>query len=176
MDQVVGKRKPVARLQPTKCPGQETIGCSPFKIHECKNHIRSNLDTVQLRADLGKENKPTFLLDTGADLSVIKRPSLQPAIKYSPKGGINVKGISDVIMKTEGTIALKLFTDTHETTQTFHVVGNEFEIQYDDILGWNFFEDKQNIINYCDQQVIMGDVVLEFDPKPKLTVKIVSQL
>jgi len=98
-------------------------------------------------------------------------------------GGINIKGISDTIMKTEGTITLKLFTDTHETTQTFHVVGNEFGIQYDGILGRNFFEDKQSIINYCDQQVIMGDVVVKFDPKPdkvnsencKLTLKARSE-
>jgi predicted amino acid-binding ACT domain protein len=42
-------------------------------------------------------------------------------------GGINIKGISDTIMKTEGTITLKLFTDTHETTQTFHVVETNLE-------------------------------------------------
>ena len=56
-------------------------------------------------------------------------------------------------MKTE---TLKLFTDTHETAHTFHVVGNEFGFQYDGSLGRNFFEDKQSIINYFDQQVIMG--------------------
>jgi len=88
---------------------------------------------------LGKENKLTFLLDTGADLSVIKGSSLQSRINYALKGGILIKGISDTIMKTKETIALKLFTDTHETTHTFHFVGNEFEIQYDGILGRDFF-------------------------------------
>ena len=140
-------------MQHTNCSEQETIGCSPFKIHECK---RCNLDTIEPRVDLGKEKKLIFLLDTGADLSVIKRSSLQPRIKCSLKGGINIKGISDTIMKTEGTIALKLFTDTHKSAHTFHVVGIEFGIQYDGILGRNLFEDKQSIINYCDQQVIMG--------------------
>jgi hypothetical protein len=132
---------------------------------------------------LGKENKLTFLLDTGADLSVIERLSLQPGIKHKLKGGISIKGIFNTIMKTEGTIILKLFTDTHETTHTFHVVGNEFGIQYDGILGRNFFEDKQSIINYCDQQSIMGAVVVKFDPKPhkissencKLTLKARSE-
>ena len=114
---------------------------------------------------MGKENKLTFLLDTGADLSVIKRSSLKFRVKYALKGGISIKGISDMIMKTEGTITLKLFTDTHETTHTFHVVGSEFGIQYDGILGSDFFEDKQSIVSYCDQQIIMGDVVVKFDPK-----------
>ena len=127
--------------------------------------IRSNLDTIQLRVDLGKESKLTFLLDTGADLSVIKRSSLQSMVSYALKGGISIKGISDTIMKTEGTLTLKLFTDAHETTHTFHIVGSEFGIQYDGILGRDFFEDKQSIISYCDQQIIMGDVVVKFDPK-----------
>ena len=86
---------------------------------------------------------------------------------------------SKTIMKTEGTIILKLFTKTHETINTFHVVGEEFGIQYGGILGRNFFEDKQSIINCWDQQMIMGDVVVKFDPKPntansescKLTLK-----
>jgi len=132
---------------------------------------------------LGKGNKLTLLLDTGADLSVIKRSSLQPGIKHTLKGGIGIKGNSNTIMNTEGTITLKLFTDTHETTHPFHVVGSEFGIQYDGILGRNFFEDKQNIINYCGQQIIMGDVVVKFHPKPdkisnenyKLTLKARSE-
>jgi hypothetical protein len=65
-----------------------------------------------VRDDLGKKSKLTFLVDTGADLSVIKRSGLQPGIKYSLKGGINIKGISNTIMKTERTVLLKLFTDT----------------------------------------------------------------
>lgn len=39
-------------------------------------------------------------------------------------GGINLKGISNTVMKTEGTVVLKLFTDTYQTTHTFRVVGN----------------------------------------------------
>ena len=162
--------------QPTNCPGQETVRCYPFKIHECTSHIRSNLDTIQLRVDLGKENKLTFLLNTGTDLSVTKRSSLQPGTNCSLKGGIKVKGTVNTVMKTEGPIMLKLFTDTHETTHTFHVVRKEFGIQYDGILGRNFFEDKQSIINYCNQRVIMGNVFVKCDTKPdKIKRKINSE-
>jgi 23S rRNA U2552 (ribose-2'-O)-methylase RlmE/FtsJ len=34
-------------------------------------------------------------------------------------GGINMKGISNTVMETEGTVILKLFTDTHETNLKF---------------------------------------------------------
>jgi hypothetical protein len=105
-------------------------------------------------------------LDTGADLSVIKKSSLKPGISCTLNGGINIRGISNTVMKTEGIMLLKLFTNTHETTHRFHVVGDEFVINYDGILGRDFFEDKQSIINYCDRQIIMGDVVINFDYKP----------
>jgi hypothetical protein len=84
-------------------------------------------------------------------------------------------------MKIEGTIKLKLFK-THMKTHKFHVVVDEFGINYDGILARDFFEDKQSI-NYCYQQIIMGDVVVKFDPKPdsasskncKLTLKARSE-
>ena len=72
---------------------------------------------------MGKENKLTFLLDTGADLSVFKRSSLQSRVRYALKGGIGIKGISDTIIKTEGTITLKLFTDARETTHTHFMLS-----------------------------------------------------
>jgi hypothetical protein len=106
-------------------------------------------------------------LDTGADLSVIKIFSLKPGISCTLNRGIEIQGISNTVKKTEGIMLLKLLTDTHETTHRFHVVGDEFVINYDGILGRDFFEDKQSIINYCDQQIIMGDVVVvNFDYKP----------
>jgi hypothetical protein len=41
-----------------------------FKISVCKRHVRSNLDSVTLAADMSKTGKLTFLVDTGADISV----------------------------------------------------------------------------------------------------------
>jgi hypothetical protein len=34
-------------------------------------------------------------------------------------GRINIKGISNTVMQTEGTVVLKLFIDTHETNLKF---------------------------------------------------------
>jgi len=42
-------------------------------------------------------------------------------------------------MKTEGTIDLKLFADTHETMHTFHILGENSEMHYNAILGKGFF-------------------------------------
>jgi hypothetical protein len=69
-------------------------------------------------------------------------------------------------MRTEGTIELKLFTDTYKTTHIFYVLGENSEKQYDAILGKDFFEVREGVINYCTRQIIMDEVVVQFDPKP----------
>ena len=70
-------------------------------------------------------------------------------------------------MRTEGIIDLKLLTDTHETVHTFHVLGEPFELHYDGILGKEFLEEIECVINYCSRQIIMNDeIVVNFDLKP----------
>jgi hypothetical protein len=63
---------------------------------------------------------------------------LKPGCDSKTENVIEVKGISKGVMKTKGTINLKLFTDTHETTHDFHVIGDSFQLQYDGILGRDF--------------------------------------
>jgi hypothetical protein len=68
-------------------------------------------------------------------------------------------------MKTEGTIGLKLFTDTRETLHTFHVVRENSYMHYDAILSKDF-QKIGNVIDYCSRQIIMNnEVAVHFDPK-----------
>ena len=183
MDQV-GKRGNGNLEQPEDCPTQKVNGCPqfkvdtcqnrqelnsdsnpPFKINECEKHARSNLDTVTLTVDLSRTDKLKFLVDTGADISVVRDSSLKPGCDFKHDNVIEIKGISKGVMKTKGTVNLKLFTDTHETTHEFHVFGDNFQLQYDGILGRDFWESKNAVISYCNREILMEDVVLKFNPK-----------
>jgi len=104
-----------------------------------------------------------FLIDTGAEISVVKCTSLRPEISYESTEGISIKGISSSCLRTEGTARLKLFTPTHETTHVFHVMGNDFGYQYDGILGHDFWKTHRSTINYCDRTITMGEVIMSFD-------------
>jgi hypothetical protein len=76
-----------------------------------------------------------------------------------------LKGISNLVLKTEGTTKLKLGTTTHETTHTFHIMGSDFQFQYYGILGRDFWDDKKATINCCHIEIIMGDIIIKFDSK-----------
>jgi hypothetical protein len=117
---------------------------------------------------LSTSEKLKFLIDTGAEISIIKGASLRPEINYEPTKGINVRGISNTLLRTEGTVMIKLFTTTHETTHTFHIMGDSFDCQYDGILGQDFWKDKRATINYCDRIITMGEVVINFDETDKV--------
>jgi hypothetical protein len=137
----------------------------PFKINEREKHVRSNLDTVTLRVDMSRTDKLKFLVNNGADIAVVRDSSFKPGFDFKSDNVIEIKGISKGVMKSNGTINLKLFTDTHKTTHDFYVIGDSFLLQYDGILGRDFWESKNAVISYCNREILMEDVVLKFDPK-----------
>lgn len=121
------------------------------------------LDTVTIRVNLSKAGKLKFLIDTGAEISIVRGTSLKEEFVCEPAERINIKGISHSLLRSEGTVKLKLTTQTHETEHPFHVMGDGFECMYDGILGKDFWESKRAIINYCDRKIHMGPVTLNFD-------------
>jgi hypothetical protein len=60
----------------------EEKGCPRIAINECEEHFQSKLDTVTLRVDVGKTGKLKFLIDTGAEISIVKSNSMLPGINY----------------------------------------------------------------------------------------------
>jgi hypothetical protein len=75
---------------------------------------------VTLYVDVSKTDILKFLVETGADISVVRDSSLKPGCDFKPENVIEVKGISKGVIKTKGTVNLKLVADTHETTHEFH--------------------------------------------------------
>jgi hypothetical protein len=155
-----GKRSAGAGPQPVASPDKKTVGCNitcrdevknhkfsiepgasyKFSINQCESHVKSGLDTICLSIDSRDTRKLKFLIDTGAEISIIRSSSLTRGVEYQLYEGVDIKGISSTVMKTEGTIDLKLFAHTHETTLTFHVLGGNSELPYDAILGKDFFK------------------------------------
>jgi len=121
------------------------------------------LDTVIVRFDLSKTEKLNFLIDTEAEISIISGTSWRRGFNYEPTQGINVTGLSNALLKTEGTIILKLFTPTHETTHLFHIIGDSFDCRYGGILGQDFWKGKRVTLDYCSRTIIMGEVTMNFD-------------
>jgi hypothetical protein len=93
------------------------------------------LDTLSLYIDSRDSRKIKFLIGTGAEISIIRSSNLIPGVEYQWHKRMEITGISNTVMKTLGKIKLNMFTDTHETTHTFNVLGGKFDTLCDAILG-----------------------------------------
>jgi len=115
MDQV-GERQSGDTEQPGNYPSQMN-GCPRFTINECKKHHKSRLDTITIGVDFSVSGRLKFLIDTGAEISVVKISCMRPGFNYESTSGIDVRGISDSLLRTEGTTVLKLYIYTRNYTR-----------------------------------------------------------
>ena len=79
---IVGKRIHGTDEQPFDAPHQETLGCDlnrrdnyekyKFSINYCENHMKSDLDTISLKIGTRDAKEASFLIDTGAEIAIIK--------------------------------------------------------------------------------------------------------
>ena len=104
--------------------------------------MKSDLDTISLNVNTRDAKKSKFLIDTGAEISIIKGSSLYPGVNYQLHKNIEIKGICNAVLRTEGMVELNILTDMHETVHIFHVLGEPSALQYDGILGRDFLEER----------------------------------
>jgi hypothetical protein len=98
-----------------------------------------------------------LLIDTGAELCLLKYVNIKDGTVYRPDTALSVRGISSEIERTLGEVNAKLIIGNYETEHKFQVIGDGINIPYDGILGKDYFESKQATIDY------MRKVILKFD-------------
>lgn len=108
-------------------------------------------DFVTIKTD-GSFEPCTFLVDTQADVSIFKCSSLKCNIFVDTYSKIKIKGITNSTLESLGTINLKLFLKKH-ITHAFHLVSDEFNIKTDGILGKDFLNFYNCLINYQDMSL-----------------------
>lgn len=106
--------------------------CSDFVLFNCS----------------ASDKKLVFLLDTGAEISIIKEQCLKPDVDIDDSRNINIRGITDNIIKSIGVIDNELFGNNFSLFHDFHVVPNTFNIPADGIIGKDFIKFYECTLNY----------------------------
>lgn len=100
------------------------------------------------------KQKCSFLVDTQADISVIKGSALKSNAKLNTNSIIKIKGITDNYIQTYGTIDICMMISNCQIWQKFHVVPNEFNIPSHGILGKDFIKGNKCCIDYSEMQIV----------------------
>lgn len=102
---------------------------------------------VILRTDFNDLHN-TFLVDTGADISIIKTSKLAPGALIDKNFTTNISGIGESVVRSIGTIRTGLIIENIILEHTFHIVDDSFNVPSDGILGLDFIRKYNCILDY----------------------------
>lgn len=105
------------------------------------------------------------MVDTGAALNIVKRRNLNPATRIDDEDTLLLSGISEERIRTLGSALIKFMGQEI----VLHLVGDEFPISQEGILGWDFLRDASQI-NFQDQSIAWQGVTIPFACRETITI------
>ena len=117
---------------------------------------RTRTECVRLRTDASNGRELLLLVDTGADVSLLKPNNLDKSKKFDPDGKIKVKGVDGSIIETYGTVKTVVHVDSLEIPFLFQLVSKQVDIPCDGILGRDFLENTGAQICYASGTLTFG--------------------
>lgn len=114
-----------------------------------------------------------LLIDTGADLNLIKLSSLKDDLLVSSEKIYNMQGINDQLVNTMGSTMLTVLIDGRKYSTEFQVVNASFPITGDGILGNPFLKDNQMIVDIGKGELTVAtDVVSTIPPHSEMIISV----
>lgn len=104
-------------------------------------------DFVNINFDISYKSC-LFLIDSQADISVIKKNALKNDLIINQNDVIKIQGITDGHIFSFGSIHSNLILDNVILPQNLHIVDESFNIPVDGILGKDFLKNYNCVIDY----------------------------
>jgi len=101
-----------------------------------------------LKLDIGKGDKLYFLVDNGADISLVKSQKLLGTTEFETRDRVRVKGVDGSTLETYGSIEARIQIGGLEIPYSFQLVSHQIYLRGDGILGRDFLKAMQAHICY----------------------------
>lgn len=111
------------------------------------------MEFVRLKIDVSKEKNLLFLIDTGADTSLIKGGKLIGTTEYDADKKVKVKCVDGSPMQMYGTVGVKVKLENSWIPYEFQLVNKQVDIPCDGILWHNFLQQVKAKI-CCENRTI----------------------
>ena len=95
-------------------------------------------ECVSMRSDISNGKMLLLLVDTGADISLLKPDNLDKTKQYDPEGRVQVKSVSRSIIQTRGAVQAVMYEGSVRIPFTFQLVDKQIDLPCDGILGRDF--------------------------------------
>ena len=100
-----------------------------------------------------------LIIDSSSQGNIIKAEVLLHDIKINLLDKIQIKGISNEILVSIGCAKLKVFNEVIK----FHVIRNEIQIPYDGILGVEFLNELNVVMDFHSKTLNFNNGVIPFN-------------
>lgn len=91
-----------------------------------------------------------FLVDTQADICVLRQSSIFGSPQLNTNDVINIRGITNDTLQSFGTLVVSLELSDETISHEFHVVPDDFNIDCDGIIGKDFLSAYKCRIDYAN--------------------------
>lgn len=120
------------------------------------NQDKDDDQKVTFEMEQANKKKLTLLLDTGAEICMVKKGSLKLEAEVW-KNKIKVRGLGGEL-ETLAEIKARIKIGNKIIEHTFHIVDDDFPIPFDGILGVDFLEKFEGKIDYAKRNLeILGE-------------------
>jgi hypothetical protein len=117
---------------------------------------QANHAFLRLKVDISNEDELLFLIDTGADISLLKGNKLIGTTEYDPEKRVKVKCVDGSPMETYGVLEAKVELCNSSVAHGFQSVNKQVDIQCDGILGSDFLQRANAKICYASQTITLN--------------------
>ena len=102
---------------------------------------------------MGNGNTLYFLVDSGADISLVKSQRLIGTAEFEPKNRVRVKSVDGSILETHGSIETLIQEEGLDIPYSFQLVSHQVDLRGDGILGRDFLKAMQAHICYKEKML-----------------------
>jgi hypothetical protein len=113
-------------------------------------------ECVKLRTNVSSGRELALLVDTGADVSLLKPDNLDKNKTFDPDSKIKVKVVDGSVIETYGTVKTVVNADFLKIPFTFHLVSKHVDIPCEGILGRDFLKKTGAQICYASGTLKFG--------------------
>ena len=114
---------------------------------------RERCDYITLELDVSQGRKLHFLVDSGADISLVKSYKLLGTAEFEPKDRVRVKSVEGYVIETHGSIETGIREKGIDIPFQFQLVSKQVDLKGDGILGRDFLESMHAQICYKEQSL-----------------------
>ena len=120
-----------------------------------------------MKLDISKEDDLLFLIDTGADISLLKGNKLIGTTEYDPEKKVKVKCVDGSPMENHGVLEARVEIGNSSIVHEFQLVNKQVDIPCDGILSRDFLKRAKAKVCYESRAITLNGEVRKMVGKTK---------